>query len=277
VAADQRLVPGARAEGPTDDRNPGSAHVESVFITGASGGIGAALARHYAARGARVGMFARRHEALAAQASAMPAERVAVYAGDVCQPDALELAARDFIGRFGAPDVVIANAGISRGALTGHAEDLAAFRAVLETNVIGLVHTFAPFLAPMRAARRGALVGIASVAGFRGLAGSGAYCASKAAAIAYLESLRLEERGTGVAVITICPGYVATPMTEHNPYPMPFLLDVDKAARLIARAIERRRPFYVLPWQMALVGRVLRVLPRPIYDALLAHAPRKPR
>jgi short-subunit dehydrogenase len=277
VAGDQRLVPDARAEVSTADRNSGNARVRAVFITGATSGIGAALASYYAAQGAHVGMFARRREVLAAMASAMPAARVATYSGDVCEPDALDSAAHDFIARFGVPDVVVASAGISRGALTGHAEDLAAFRAVLDTNVIGLVHTFAPFLAPMRAARRGALVGIASVAGFRGLAGSGAYCASKAAAIAYLESLRLEERDTGVAVITICPGYVATPMTEHNPYPMPFLLDAEKAARLIARAIERRRAFYILPWQMAVVGRVLRVLPRPIYDALLAHAPRKPR
>ena len=124
---------------------------------------------------------------------------------------------------------------------------------------------------------QGALVGIASVAGFRGLPGSGAYSASKAAAIAYLESLRVEQRGTGVAVLTVCPGYVATPMTERNPYPMPFLLDADEAARRIVRAIDRRKRFYVLPWQMAIGGWLLRILPRPIYDALLARAPRKPR
>ena len=107
--------------------------------------------------------------------------------------------------------------------------------------------------------------------------GSAAYSASKAAAIAYLESLRIEQRDTGVAVITICPGYIATPMTEKNPYPMPFLLGADEAARRIVRAIERRKRFYVLPWPMAIVGRVLSLLPRPIYDALFAHAPRKPR
>jgi short-subunit dehydrogenase len=129
----------------------------------------------------------------------------------------------------------------------------------------------------MRDAGRGALVGIASVAGFRGLAGSGAYSASKAAAITYLESLRLELRGSGVAVVTICPGYIATPMTATNPYRMPFLLDADRAARLIARAIERRKRFYVLPWQMAIAGRVLRVLPRPVYDAVFARAPRRTR
>ena len=175
------------------------------------------------------------------------------------------------------PDVVIANAGISQGSVNDFREDLPAFEAVLDTNVMGLVRTFQPFVAAMRATRRGALVGIASVAGFRGLPGSGAYSASKAAAIAYLESLRVEMVGSGVAVVTVCPGYIATPMTAKNPYPMPFLLASDKAARLIARAIARRRRFYVLPWQMARVGWLLRRLPRPLYDAAFARAQRKPR
>ncbi len=189
----------------------------------------------------------------------------------------LARAAADFIARFGPPDVVIANAGISRGTLTEHAEDAGVFREILDVNVLGLVHTFAPFVSPMRAAGRGALAGIASVAGFRGLPGAGAYSASKAAAIAYLESLRIELAGSGVAVVTICPGYVATPMTEKNPYRMPFLIGADRAARSIARAIARRRRFVVLPWPMALVGCALRVLPRRLYDTLFRYAPRKPR
>ena len=250
---------------------------QSVFITGASSGIGAALARHYALQGANVGLFARRGAALEALVATLPAGHAAAYAGDVRDAGALARAAADFIARFGAPDVVIANAGVSRGALTEYAEDLPAFRAVIDTNVVGMVHTFQPFLVAMRLAGRGALVGIASVAGFRGLPGSGAYSASKAAAITYLESLRLEQRGTGVAVLTICPGYIATPMTEENPYPMPFLLGADKAARLIGHAIDRRKRFYVLPWPMALIGCLLRWLPRPVYDLAFARAPRKPR
>jgi NAD(P)-dependent dehydrogenase (short-subunit alcohol dehydrogenase family) len=190
---------------------------------------------------------------------------------------ALAQAAGRFLARFGTPDVVIANAGVSRGTLTEFAEDVPAFRSVLETNVLGLVQTFQPFIAPMRAARRGTLAGIASIAGFRGLPGAGAYSASKAAAIGYLESLRVELRGSGIAVVTICPGYIATPMTEHNPYRMPFLMQPDVAARRIARAIARRKRFYVLPWQMALVGRVFRALPRPLYDRMFANAPVKPR
>jgi len=249
----------------------------NVFITGASSGLGAALARHYAALGANVGLFARGRAGLDALVASLPPGHAAAWAGDVRDAGALAGAAGDFIARFGAPDVVIANAGVSRGALTDHVEDLPVFRSVLDTNVLGLVHTFQPFLAAMRAEKRGALVGIASVAGFRGLPGSGAYSASKAAAITYLESLRLELRGAGVAVITICPGYVATPMTARNPYRMPFLLGADKAAHLVARAIARRKRFCVLPWQMAVVGRLLRVLPRPVYDALFARAPRKPR
>lgn len=222
-------------------------------------------------------MFARRQPELDRIARALAPATVVTYAGDVRDARSLADAGADFLTRFGAPDVVIGNAGVSRGTLTQHAEDLPAFRAVLETNVLGLVHTFQPFLASMLEARRGVLAGVASVAGFRGIPGSGAYSGSKAAAIAYLESLRVELRGSGVAVVTICPGYIATPMTAKNPYRMPFLLPPEKAARLIARAIDRRRRFYVLPWPMALTARVLRVLPRWLFDLAFAKAKRKPR
>lgn len=249
----------------------------NVFITGASSGIGAALAREYAVRGARVGLVARRKDALGDLAATLPPDAVASYVADVADAAAMQRAAGEFTARFGLPDVVIANAGVSRGTDTALAEDLAAFKTAFDTNVLGMIHTFHPFLAAMRAAGRGTLVGIASIAGFRGLPGGGAYSASKAAAINYLESLRVELRGTGVAVVTICPGYIATPMTAGNPYRMAFLMPADRAARLMVRAIARRRRWYVLPWQMALVGRALRVLPRPVFDALFARAPRKPR
>lgn len=222
-------------------------------------------------------MFARREAELARVAASLAPAQVATYAGDVRDAAALAAAAAAFLDRFGTPDVVIANAGVSRGTLTDFAEDLPAFRAVLETNVVGLVNAFQPFLAPMRAARRGTLVGVASIAGFRGMPGSGAYSASKAAAIVYLESLRVELARSGIAVVTICPGYVATPMTARNPYRMPFLMQPQAAARRIARAIARRERMCVLPWQMALAGRLLRALPRPLYDRLFVDAPRKPR
>ena len=249
----------------------------NVFITGASSGLGAALADHYADVGANLGLFARSMDNAPGVAAGLPPSRCARYGGDVRDAAALERAPGDFVARFGAPDVVIASAGVSMGTSTEHAEDNAAFRAVLDTNVLGLLHTFQPFLAAMQQARKGKLVGIASVAGFRGLPGSGPYSASKAAAISYLESLRVELHRTGLHVITICPGYVDTPMTVHNPYPMPFLLGAAKAAKLIARAIDRNARFYVLPWQMAWAGKLLRLAPRPLYDAVFARAPRKPR
>ena len=189
----------------------------------------------------------------------------------------LQAAAADFTKRFGVPDVVIANAGIGAGTLTENAQDLAAFRRIMDTNVLGMVVTFQPFVEPMRARASGTLVGIASVAGFRGLPGGGAYSASKSAAITYLESLRVELRGSGVSVVTICPGYIRTPMTAGNRYRMPFLIDADDAARRMGRVIAAQRRFAVIPWRMGLVAVVLRALPRWLFDRLFVRAPRKAR
>ncbi|HEX5362632.1 MAG TPA: SDR family oxidoreductase [Gallionella sp.] len=269
---------------------------QSVVISGASSGIGLALARHYLERGATVAACARRGEPLQTLAAEFPG-KVYCYALDVRDAAALREAAADFIARAGVPDIVIANAGVSRGTLTEYAEDNDAFRQVMDINVLGMVQTFQPFIAPMRSAAdnrpsfasspacgRGGkrekhftLVGIASVAGFRGLPGAGAYSASKAAAISYLESLRVELRGSGVRVVTICPGYIKTPMTAVNPYPMPFILEVNEAARRMAGVIERGCSFAVIPWQMGLVGRLLKLLPNWLYDLLLKKAPYKPR
>ena len=247
-----------------------------VVITGASGGLGLALARHYLERGAIVAAIARRSELLQDLAAEFP-KQVHCYALDVRDSAAVQQAAGDFIEHVGVPDVVIANAGISVGTLTEYAEDLDAFQQVMDINVLGMVKTFQPFVAAMRTSRHGTLVGIASVAGLRGLPGAGAYSASKAAAIAYLESLRVELHGSGVKVVTLCPGYIRTSMTNINPYPMPFILETDEAARRIARAIARQTAYAVIPWQMGLTGSLLRLLPRWLYDRLFAHAPRKPR
>jgi len=250
--------------------------MQRVIITGASSGIGTALARHYAQRGAVLGLIARREAALARLAAQFPSATL-IYPADVRDAAALQAAAADFIARHGCPDIVIANAGVSIGTLTEFAADTPAFQDVIDINVVGMVKTFQPFLAAMRAAGRGSLVGVASVAGYRGLPGAAAYCASKAAAISYLESLRIELAASGIKVITICPGYIATPMTAQNPYPMPFLLSADAAARKIAALIERGRTFAVIPWQMALVARILRVLPNWLHDRLFTRAPHKPR
>jgi short-subunit dehydrogenase len=247
-----------------------------VFITGASSGIGEALSAEYAKRGAVLGLVARRRERLEQLAASIQA-RSYTYSADVRDAAALSAAACDFIARAGCPDVVIANAGVSAGTLTGAPEDNAVFEEVLATNLTGMMHTFQPFIEPMRVRRRGTLVGVASLAGFRGLPGASAYSASKAAVIAYLESLRVELRGSGISVVTICPGYIDTPMTRNNPYPMPFLMKPGLAARNMADAIAARRRFHVLPWQMALAGRLLRWLPRPLYDLAFARAPHKPR
>lgn len=249
---------------------------QRIIITGASSGIGAALARRYSASGATLGLIARRKPELERLAAGF-ASRCEIYPLDVRDAAALAAAARHFIKRHGCPDVVIANAGVSVGTLTEFAEDARAFEEVIDTNVIGMVNTFRPFVAGMRERDGGALAGIASVAGYRGLPGAAAYSASKAAAIAYLESLRVELRGSGVKVITICPGYIATPMTEKNPYPMPFLMGADEAAAKIASLIARGKAYSVIPWQMALIARILHVLPNWAYDRLVAGARRKPR
>jgi short-subunit dehydrogenase len=243
-----------------------------VVITGASSGIGEALARHYAGKDAVLGLISRR----TAAPEGLPG-KILSYTVDVADEAALAAAAKDFIARFGAPDLVIANAGIGSGTDAADIGDVSKLRKMLDTNVAGLAATLAAFAPAMRQAGRGTLVGIASVAGFRGLAGNAAYCASKSAAITWLESLRTELYGSGVSVVCICPGYIDTPMTRVNRFRMPFLLTADQAARRIARAIAARRRLAVIPWQMALVALLLRAMPGWLYDRLAARAPRKPR
>lgn len=249
---------------------------EHVVITGASGGLGAAIARRYASAGATLGLIARRASELERLSAECPG-RCASHAADVRDSAAMRAAAAEFNTRHGVPDIVIANAGVSIGTLTEAPEDEQAFRDVFDINVIGMMNTFQPFIAAMRERGSGVLVGIASVAGYRGLPGSGAYSASKAAAISYLESLRVELRGTGITVITICPGYIVTAMTSHNPYRMPFIMTADVAAEKIAALIARRKTYAVIPWQMAIVARLMHVLPRSIYDPLASRSGRKPR
>jgi short-subunit dehydrogenase len=250
--------------------------VSGVFITGASSGIGEALARHYAPISPALGLAARRTAELDALAASLSV-KCATYPLDVTDERAVEQAAKDYVQRFGAPELVIANAGVSVGTRGDELADVSKLRRVLDVNVTGLAATLAAFAPAMRAARNGTLCGIASVAGFRGLPGAGAYSSSKAAAISWLEALRVELRGSGVSVVTICPGYIDTPMTQVNRYRMPFLLSADEAARRIARAIAAKRRLAVIPWQMAIIGRILRMLPSALYDRASARAPRKPR
>ena len=247
----------------------------TVLISGASSGLGRSLALQYAKQGATLGLIARRRELLKDLSQEIP--NAAIYVADVRDSDAMQAVAHDFVLHHGQPDSVIANAGISRGVLTEYAEDSEVFADILATNVNGMLHIFQPFISHMRSVGSGRLVGIASVAGYRGLPGGGAYSASKAAAIAYLESLRVEMHGSGVSVITVCPGYIITPMTAGNPFHMPFLMSAEDMADKIIRVVDRRKLYAVIPWQMAIVARALRLLPNFIYDRLFANAPRKPR
>jgi short-subunit dehydrogenase len=250
-----------------------------VFITGASSGLGAALARQYASQGATLGLLARRGDALDALIAALPnPERHRAYAVDVRDHAAINDAAQAFLTHAGGVDVVIANAGISVGTLTEYAEDIDVFADVIATNVVATAATFAPFIAAMRTQRTpGRLVGIGSVAGIRGLPGAEAYSASKAAVISYCESLRLEMKPYGIRVVTLCPGYIDTPMTQVNPYPMPFLMAPDKFAARAAQVIAAGSSYAVIPWQMGVVAKVLRLLPNSVYDWAFGKAPHKPR
>ncbi|MYM94778.1 SDR family oxidoreductase [Duganella vulcania] len=259
--------------------NKQGAGPERVFITGASSGLGAALAAEYAAQGATLGLLARRSEMLDQLIATLPNPgRHRAYAADVRDHAAIAAAAQAFMAHAGGIDVVIANAGISVGTLTEFAEDIPVFGAVIATNVVATAATFAPFIPAMKTQRTPArLVGIGSVAGIRGLPGAEAYSASKAAVISYCESLRLELKPYGIRVVTICPGYIDTPMTQVNPYPMPFLMAPDKFAAQAARTIAAGSSYKVIPWQMGIVAKVLRMLPNPLYDLAFAKAPHKPR
>jgi short-subunit dehydrogenase len=248
----------------------------NVFLTGASSGIGAALAREYAQRGATLGLVARRQALLDELVATLPGTHL-TYAVDVTDKDAVLAAAQAFEAATGGADIVIANAGISLGVKTEHYEDLAQFERVFETNVLAVAHTFHPFIGPMKARRRGALVGIASVAGIRGLPGSEAYCASKSAVITYCESLRIDIKRAGVRVVTICPGFVRTPLTARNPYPMPFLMEATDFARVAADKIAGGTSYAVIPWQMGIVAKLLRLLPNWAFDRLFGNRAQKPR
>ncbi len=250
-----------------------------VCITGASSGIGQALAARFYRAGYRLALVARRTAEVQAwaQAQGFEAARFAVYGADVRDLAAITGAGRACLAAQGVPDVVIAAAGISVGMDTAVLGDLDVMRATFETNNLGLAATFQPFVTPMCARGSGRLVGIASVAGIRGLPGHGAYCASKAGVISYCESLRGELRASGVKVVTLGPGYIDTPLTRKNPYGMPFLMQADDFAERAFTAIVQGVSYRVIPWQMGWVAKLMRVLPNRLFDRLFAGRPRKPR
>lgn len=254
-----------------------------VFITGASSGIGQALAKCYIEHGDRVAMVARRSQELQdwCEQAGLPQERCFVYKADVRDARAITAAGQQCMNEVGVPDIVIAAAGISIGVDTEVFSDIEVMRKLYETNNIGMMATFHPFISEMKKRGSGKLVGIASVAGIRGLAGHGAYCSSKAAVISYCESLRLEMRhatgSNGVQVLTILPGFVATPLTQKNPYVMPFMLTAEEFAKRATGVIDKGRSYAVIPWQMGVAAKGLRLLPNFLYDALFSGRKRKPR
>lgn len=250
-----------------------------VFITGASSGIGQALALRFAQAGWRLALVARRGAELQAwvDAQGLAGHGARVYAADVRDVRAIVDAGRQCIAQQGLPEVVVANAGISVGMDTADFDDLEVLRTTFETNNVGMAATFHPFVDAMRQRGSGKLVGIASVAGIRGLPGHGAYCGSKAAAIAYCESLRGECAPSGVQVLTILPGYIDTPLTQGNRYKMPFLMSADAFADRAYAAIAAGKSYCVIPWQMGVVAKLMRLLPNALFDRAFAKRQRKRR
>lgn len=250
-----------------------------VFITGASSGIGQALAWRAYQEGCDLALVARRAPEMQAwaQACGLDPARYRIYAADVADTASIVAAAQACLAQQGIPQVVVANAGISLGIDTRERGDLEVMARIFAVNNVGLAATFHPFIDPMCRRGSGRLVGIASVTGVRGLPGHGAYCASKAGVISYCESLRVELRGSGVQVVTISPGYIDTPLTRQNRYHMPFLMSAEEFARRAWRAIRAGSSYCVIPWQMAVVAKLLRLLPNAWYDRMLAGRPRKHR
>jgi short-subunit dehydrogenase len=250
-----------------------------IFITGASSGIGQALAWRFHQAGYALALVARRTQEIEnwAKAQGISAGSYQIYSADVAITDSIVAAARQCMERQGVPDVVIANAGISIGMDTAVREDIDVMAQVFATNNTGLAATFHPFINAMAQRGSGKLVGIGSVAGIRGLPGHGAYCASKAAVISYCEALRGELRSEGVQVVTICPGYIDTPLTQKNRYSMPFLMQPQDFADKAFAAIEGGASYRVIPWQMGVVAKLLRLLPNWLFDKVLSGRPRKHR
>jgi NAD(P)-dependent dehydrogenase (short-subunit alcohol dehydrogenase family) len=240
----------------------------AIFLTGGSSGIGAALAPRLADEGDRaIALVGRNEEALdrvagkvrEAGGTALP------LVCDVRDRQAVAAAVRLCEEKLGPVDTLIASAGIN-SPLAGREFDAEAVEQVMRTNYLGTAYCIEAVLPQMVQARRGRIVGIASLAGFHGLPGSGAYCASKAAQISLLESLRIELRKLGIIVTVISPGFVRTPLTAGNRNPMPFLMDVDRAAGIIHHAIKAGARHKTFPWPLAALVRIGRVLPEALYD-----------
>jgi short-subunit dehydrogenase len=241
-----------------------------AIITGASSGIGWALAHALAAEGCKVGLVARRREQLAALAGEIEKRGVtsAFAVADVAERGQTVAAIREVAVRLGPVDLLIANAGIG-APTTVEPFNVGDVEKMFRVNVLGVVYSLEAVLPEMLARRRGHLAAISSMAAYKGLPGESGYTSSKAAVNVFMEGLRIQLRGKGIAVTTICPGFVKTPMTEVNEFKMPWLLTAEEAARRIVGALKRKRKVYNFPWQMALLMKLTRWAPDWLLDRLM--------
>ncbi len=244
-----------------------------VIITGASTGIGAALAVEYGRRGWGVGLVARRAELLVDVAAQVRTAggRAAHAAADVTDRGALGAAVAQLEAELGPCDLLVANAGIG-GPTPAHKVPIEAIEQILDLNVRGVLYAIGAVLPGMVVRKSGHIAAVSSVAGFRGLPGTGAYSASKACVTTLLESFRIDLKRRGVAVTSINPGFIETPLTAVNKFPMPFLMKADRAARLIADGLQRCPAELTFPWQMKVLMHLARLLPNWLYDAIILRA-----
>jgi short-subunit dehydrogenase len=233
-----------------------------AIVTGASSGIGWEMAKQLAAAGAKVGLVARRQDSLQALADEIrrAGGTAALAAADIGDRARTVTAIREVATQLGPVDLLIANAGVGFPTLLDPV-NVEQVEQMVRVNLLGVVYAIDAVLPEMLQRRRGHLAAVSSIAGYKGLPGESGYCATKAAVITYMEGLRIHLRDRGIAVTTICPGFVRTPMTAPNKFHMPWLLEADEAARRMLRALERRRKVYNFPWQMALLMKVTRWLP----------------
>jgi short-subunit dehydrogenase len=243
-----------------------------AVITGASSGIGWALAKELAKQGCKVGLVARRRENLAALADEIDREGgvAAFAAANVGNRAALGDAVREVAGKLGPVDLLVANAGVGAPTLLSPM-NVPDVEKMFQVNVLGVVYAIEAVLPGMLERGTGHLAAVSSMAAYKGLPGESGYSASKAAVNTYLEGLRIQLRDRGIAVTTICPGFVKTPMTDVNNFHMPWLLQADDAARRIVRALARRKKVFNFPWQMSVLMKVTSWLP----DWIVARAMQK--
>lgn len=233
-----------------------------AIITGASSGIGRALAAELARQGCRVGLIARRASELAQLADEVgrAGGTAAAAPADVAKQEEVRAAVSDLRQQLGAVDLLIANAGIGMPTRLDPV-NLADVERMFQVNVLGVVYSIAAILPEMLRRGRGHLAAVSSLGSYKGLPGESAYCASKAAVNIYMEGLRIQLRGRGIGVTTLCPGFVRTPMTAHDNHPMPWLMDAEEAARRMLRALARRQKVYNFPWQTNLLMKLTQWLP----------------